>query len=253
MVADPTELVLEALLPRRFRLVLIDPAGRRTPFVARLITLSERLMLFSLSSVIPEREASGGSPVEISFADDTGLHVFNSRAVALSPRGGLWVQRPARIETLQRRAHFRVKSQVAGLVTVVRADRTSAEAHVLTRDLSGGGLAFDFTSPVGPEDDVGIDLTIPGAGKISARARVVRCAPDGAGLYGVGAVFERLGAREEARIVGFLNHEQIRLRTQQANPHDLQHRSDPPRRPSGSPSAPPKRPSSPSPRAASRA
>jgi hypothetical protein len=252
MAAEPTQLVLEALLPRRFRLVLIDAGGRRMPFGARLITLAERLMLFSLSQVIPEREASGGSVVEISYADDAGLHLFSSRAVALSPRGGLWVQRPSRIETLQRRAHFRVKSQVAGLVTVVRPDRTGAALQVLTRDLSGGGLAFEVTCPVGPDDDVGVDLMIPDVGKISAQARVVRCEAHAAGQFGVGAVFERLGAREEARIVGFLNHEQIRLRSQQANPHDLQHRSDPPRRPSAHPVAVAKRPSHPSPRVGTR-
>jgi hypothetical protein len=244
MAADPADLVLEALAPRRFRLVVVDPAGRRTPFQARLVTLGERLMLFALSAPIPEREAQGGFSAEISYADDDGLHLFATRAVALSPRGGLWVQRPTRIETLQRRAHFRVKSHVGAHVTVVRPDHTGAGLQVVTRDLSGGGLAFDTTCHLGPEDDVGIDLAIPEVGKIVTRARIVRCDPEGPGRYSVGAVFERLGAREEARIVGFLNQEQIRLRTQQANPHDLRHRSEPPRRPSTPSLRPSPRPSS---------
>ena len=227
MLSDPApsrELDLEALRACRFRLVLVARDGKRRPYGARLVTANARLMLFALSAILPESETPGGCSVEVAYASEEGLCSFLARAVAMSPRGGLWITRPEAIETLQRRAHFRLPAQIGGHVTVVRPDRTELGFNLSTEDLSAGGLRFEAPSALSSNDDLGIELALPAEGKIETRVRLVRCVERAPGRFAVGAYFERLPSTHESRIVRYLNHEQIRLR-----------HSEPPRRPSHAP------------------
>lgn len=221
MTPEPTparELDLEALRACRFRLVLIGRDGKRRPFGASLVTANTRLMLFALSAILPESETPGGCSVEVAYASEDGLCSFLARAVAMSPRGGLWITRPEVIETLQRRAHFRLRAHVGGHAIVVRPDRTELDFNLTTEDLSAGGVRFLSPSALTSNDDLGVELALPAVGKIETRVRLVRCVEQAPGRFVVGAYFERLPGAVESRIVRYLNHEQIRLRN-----------SDPPR------------------------
>jgi c-di-GMP-binding flagellar brake protein YcgR len=217
MPSPLTELDLERLRPCVFRLVIVGENDRRAAFRGSILTVSPRLILFGLSRVLPEREAPGGSAVEISYADDDGLHSFNSRAVALSPRGGLWVQRPDMVHSMQRRAHYRLRAQLGGHATVLRADGSVIDLDFHTRDLSAGGICFDAGPALSGEDDVGLALSLPGDPRVMVRAKVVRCLPHD-GQHTIGVAFDRLPLGVESRIVKFINQEQIRRHSESTNP-----------------------------------
>lgn len=212
MELSSVPLDIESLRARRFRLVLVGRDEQRVMFKARLVTMDTRLMLFGLSPTLPEGEAPGGCDVEVSYADDDGLHTFTSRAVAMSTHGGLWIRRAERIYTLQRRAHFRVRAKVAGKATVQRPDSSATRFAFETQDMSAGGIRFNSPTPLGADDDINLELVLPGEGRIAGRARLARCAPRCNGVHTIGAYFERLPSGVESRIIRFLNQEQIRIR-----------------------------------------
>lgn len=124
---------------------------------------------------------AAGTPVCVTVAGDTAAFRFHAsvqdRAVVAGVRT-LYVSRPAWVEKIQRREHFRIPVALPAAVSTVEADsRDSRLMRGVVEDLSGGGCRVALPEAQPDGSWLRIRLSDDGLGDCSLEARVVRCEP----------------------------------------------------------------------------
>ncbi|HEX3033121.1 MAG TPA: PilZ domain-containing protein [Bacillota bacterium] len=164
--------------------------------------------------------------VKVIYVDQLAIYSFTSviKSVYGSPQDKFTIAIPENIDRTQRRNFVRVDVSLQMTFFTQNEDQISFETfNTKTRDLSGGGLRFDFDErlPLETTLDVLIDLPatgcVPAYGKVSVVGKVVRCLPIGSPArrkYSIGVEFVVVEKQDREAIIRYLFEHQRQLRKQ---------------------------------------
>lgn len=163
-----------------------------------------------------------GTEVSVIYADQIAIFGFTSviKSVFGKPEYKFTISIPTEVNRTQRRNYVRVDVNLQMTFFAGNEDSYSVENYnTKTRDLSGGGLRFDFDSklPIGINLDILLDIPTSGTAstKVSAMGRVVRCMPIGdksREKFSIGVEFTVIEKHERETIIRYLFEYQRQLR-----------------------------------------
>lgn len=147
-----------------------------------------------------------GDEITVNYWLGTKLYTFRSEVVAVNQeyQQTITVAWPRKKEHLQRRNFLRVQAEIPVAFALVGGDDIY---HASTLNISGGGVLVKSPIQLKVNDELDIQLTIPGKGVIDTVGRVVRCEESkdsGRQFFLVGIDFTVINERDRERIIGYV-------------------------------------------------
>lgn len=163
-----------------------------------------------------------GTEVNVIYTDQLAIYGFSCviKSVFGKPEYKFIVSIPTEVNRTQRRNFVRVDVDLYMTFFTGSDDCHDVKTYnTKTRDLSGGGLRFDFDSklPIGTTLDILLEIPTSGSesSKVTAMGRVVRCLPIGHGpgeKFSIGVEFMVIEKQEREAIIRYLFEYQRQLR-----------------------------------------
>lgn len=129
---------------------------------------------------------TAGAPLEVRIRGESSLYRFHTTVRdrrAVRGVATLYVERPAQMERVQRRSHFRVDVRLAGVLSDLRpAAVTAAPLRGVVESLSGGGFRIALPAELPAGAPVRLRVSDEPLAGFAFEARVIRC--DRIGLLG---------------------------------------------------------------------
>ena len=147
-----------------------------------------------------------GDKITVNYLSGTKLCTFKSEVIAVNKeyQQTITVAWPRKKEHLQRRNFLRVQAEIPVTFALVGGDGIY---HAKSLDISGGGVLIKSPIQLKINDQLDIQLTIPGKGVIDTVGRVVRCEESkdsGRQFFLVGIDFTVINERDRERIIGYV-------------------------------------------------
>ena len=156
------------------------PTQRGSSRLQASIASADRNYVALSISDVPSAAVAAGTPLRLFVVGDTAAYWFASIArdyVVRNDIKTLYVERPAWIEKVQRREHFRVAARItATLSTIESVAELSQMLRGEVQDISAGGFAIALPAQISPGTRVRLRLASETIGECSYEARVVRSA-----------------------------------------------------------------------------
>lgn len=155
-----------------------------------------------------------GQMVKAQWEERGGVYWFEASVARFDshPFPSVYVRRPDRISSIQRRGFYRIPATVPFRCHLLRSYRTDGSRVFLgkpvdgqTQDVSGGGVAVTLPVAFHPGSVVKGAIFLPGNRKVEFKAQVVRCGPKPNAKYqSVGFSFVQISPADQDAIVSFV-------------------------------------------------
>ncbi len=163
-----------------------------------------------------------GTPIWAYFQREGARYHFRAAVGGhtLTPFPVLYLTNVRELTKNQRRSHARIDVLLQPLQLLLRdeeqGDRSLGTRGALIVNMSGGGIGIVIREALSVGQILRVVVALPaGFGRMDVHAEVVRCNPVGSDdlrKWRIGLAFRGLTPEQQDRIVGFVIHQQVRLR-----------------------------------------